>query len=106
MIESFIKELKFMTRTLFFIVLLLFILIIETYTYHGLKCAFPQGRKKVIVFIIYAISIVVIVTGIISMGFYLSARTYQYGVLAQLTNWNNVYFDNYQNCFCRNTISW
>ena len=79
MIGSFIKELKFMTRTLFFIVLLLFILIIETYTYHGLKCAFPQGRKKVIVFIIYAISIFVIVTGIISMGFYLSARTTNMG---------------------------
>ena len=46
-----------MARTLFFIILLLFIVFIEIYTYHGLKSAFPHGRKKVIVFIIYAISV-------------------------------------------------
>jgi len=68
-----------MARTLFFIILLLFIVFIEIYTYQGLKSAFPQGRKKVIVFIIYAISILVIVIGIISMGFYLRARNTNMG---------------------------
>ena len=57
-----------MTRTIFFIIVLLLILGIEVYTYHGLKAPFHKEEKEVIAHIIDAMSIVVIVAGIVSYG--------------------------------------
>lgn len=73
-----------MGRTLFFIIVLLLILGIEFYTYHGLKSAFPEGRKKIIASIIYAISIVLIIAGIISM------RVVFVGGNASMGYWSNL----------------
>ena len=56
-----------MGRTLFFIFILLLIIGVEIYTYYGIKTAFPEGRKKSIALVIYIISLVIIIVGMITM---------------------------------------
>ena len=56
-----------MSRVIFFIIVLLLILGIEVYTYYGLNTAFPHSRKRIIAHIIDAMSIVLIIAGIVSL---------------------------------------
>ena len=73
-----------MTRTIFFIIVLLLILGIEVYTYYGLNTAFPQSRKRIIALIIDAMSIVLIIAGIVSM------RVVFVGGNANMGYWSNL----------------
>ena len=73
-----------MTRTIFFIIVLLLVLGIEVYTYYGLNTAFPQGRKRIIALSIYAMSIVLIVAGITSI------RVVFIGGNASMGYWSNL----------------
>ena len=73
-----------MTRAIFFIVVLLLILGIEVYTYYGLNTAFPHNRKRIIALIIDAMSIVLIIAGLVSL------RVVFVGGNASMGYWSNV----------------
>ena len=73
-----------MTRTIFFIIVLLLILGIEIYTYYGLNTAFPHSRKRIIAHVIDAMSIVLIIAGIVSL------RVVFVGGNASMGFWSNV----------------
>ena len=73
-----------MSRVIFFIIVLLLILGIEVYTYYGLNTAFPHSRKRIIAHVIDAMSIVLIIAGIVSL------RVVFVGGNASMGFWSNV----------------